>query len=933
MHKAPNLINQATWRQLFELGDELLAQSSIYAQIDRIQTGFAAMTGAEVNVRLRAQFKPLPDQQLSLKKQYGSHTAVFVQDTPDFDDAVSSQSFVIDLQKEEEVFGWLQLKFPEQTELDADWRNFLEISGRYLAGILEMTRMTRLKDWRYDQLALVRNVSMEIVRFREPHDLFNKMVQLVRDTFQFYFVALYTFDEEEKRLVLQANAGESLTKAERDGLTMGDGIPLGQGLVGSCAAARSEIYAPDVTCSQEYRAVEGLSDTRSEVCLPLLINDQLLGVLEILSDELDAFHENDIMVLHILADSISLAIENADMFDDIFEKTWISTVMLQVAEAAQAYDNLDDLFEAIVRILPLLVGVEKCAIYMPGKDASEFYLNAHYGFQKSMEPKLAMLPYDEKAAERFHQVAVLKIPLDLDEMLLDDSGISAREQDTHCCKLVPMVAHKRVFGLLLVDELSTVHAETGESDSSQQKVLTAVARQIALAIENFELRESREYEAYINAVLLQVAEMVSASDDLDETISNVTNLLPFVVGVDTALVYLLDDATQRLQLRASTSQSWKAEVEALPPLVKSFNRGLSLALQQQQPIFCDQAGRSPAEWLQIDYRAYLKKTHIPDVQEPVLMLIPLHITQDDYGFLMVLESSEGHQLREKKVEIIKGVAQQLSIAIQNEHLKKEMVKQERVRREIQLAQEIQKTFLPEKLPQIPGWEIAVRWRPAMQVGGDFYDAIPIDRMHLGLVVADVSDKGLPAALTMTVARTLIHAAAQSARSPAETLEQVNRMLLESSSQGLFVTVFYAILDLVTGQLEYTNAGHNLPLLLRRSNSQVQWLEKGAMPLGVDAALTLENKTLQIRPGDHLVMYTDGVTEARSPVDAIFGEGRLYGLLRTYVWQDDLPLIEMLDSKLLEFQATAQPSDDVTIYVVRREIGGAPTLLLENRSEN
>ena len=922
MQKAPFVINQATWRQLFELGDQLLAQDSIYGQIELIKSVFPAIAGADVDIRLSAQFKPLPDQQLSLKKQYGGqagHSDIFIKEDTLSLEPTSGDSFVVMLQKESEPFGWIRLKFPEPVDLSEERQNFLEISGRYLAGILDMTRMTRLKDWRYDQLSLVRNVSMEIVRFREPRDLFSKMVQLVRDTFHFYFVALYTFDEEDKRLALQASAGETLSTEERSCLTMGTGIPLGEGLVGGCAAARSEIYAPDVTCSEKYRPVEGLSAARSEICLPLLINDQLLGVLEILSDELDAFHNNDIMVLHILADSISLAIENAELFDDIFEKTWISTVMLQVAEAAQAYDNLDDLFGAIVRILPLLVGVEKCAIYMPGKDSSEFYLNAHYGFQKSMEPKLAMLPYDEKAAERFHQVAVLKIPLDLDEMILDDSGISDKEKDVHCCKLVPMLAHKKVFGLLLVDELPSRAHGSAEVESNQENVLMAVARQIALAIENFELRESREYEAYINAVLLQVAEMVAASVDLDETLSNVTNLLPLVVGVDTALLYLKDDGNERLQLRAATSQSWKSQVETLPATIRAANRSLDLVLQQQQPIFCDVAGQPPAEWLQIDYRAFLKNNHIPESRDAVLMLFPLYITDDDFGFLMVLESSEGHQLREKKVEIIKGVAQQLSIAIQNEHLKKEMVKQERVRREIQLAQEIQKTFLPEKLPQIQGWEIAVRWRPALQVGGDFYDAIPIDRMHLGLVIADVSDKGLPAALTMTVARTLIHAAAQSARSPAETLEQVNRMLLESSSQGLFVTVFYAILDLVTGQLEYTNAGHNLPLLLRKNDSQVVWLEKGAMPLGVDAGLVLENKVLQIRPGDHLVMYTDGVTEARSPVDAIFGEGRLYGLLKTYSWQTDLPLIEMLDSKLIEFQASALPSDDVTIYVIRREM--------------
>jgi serine phosphatase RsbU (regulator of sigma subunit)/putative methionine-R-sulfoxide reductase with GAF domain len=920
LQKAPNVLNQAIWRQLFELGDLLLAQNSIYGQVDLIKIHLSAMVGAEVDVRLNAQFRPLPDQQLILKKQFGeagSNSDIFIKKDEPFLSITSQESFKIVLQKENEPFGWILLTFPEPVDISEEWRNFLEISGRYLAGILDMTRLTRLKDWRFGQLALVRNVGMEIVRFREPFDLFNKIVQLVQDTFQFYFVALYTFDEEQKLLELQASAGQVLSTEQRNFLTMGAGIPLGEGLVGGCAAARNEIHAPDVTCSEKYRPVEGLSAARSEICFPLLINDQLLGVLEILSDESDAFHENDVMVLHILADSISLAIENAELFDDIFEKTWISTVMLQVAEAAQAYDNLDDLFEAIVRILPLLVGVEKCAIYMPGKDSAEFYLNAHYGFQKSMEAKLAMLPYEDQAAERFHQVAVLKIPLDFDEEFLNDGEMSELNKDIHCCKLVPMVAHSRVFGLLLVDELRTVNTGIGDRGSGQQSVLVAVARQIALAIENFELRESQEYEAYITAVLLQVAEMVAASVNLDETLCNVTDLLPLVVGVDTALIYLHDEATGRLQLRSSHSQTWKSQVEALPSSIKLTNQSLDAVREQQQPVFCEIGELPPADWLQIDYRVFLRSNQVPDIPEPVLILFPLYITDDDYGFLIVLESGEGHELREKKVEIIKGVAQQLSIAIQNESLKKEMVKQERVRREIQLAQEIQKTFLPEKLPQIPGWEISVRWRPALQVGGDFYDAIPIGEHQLGLVVADVSDKGLPAALTMTVARTLIHAAAQSSSSPAETLQHVNRMLMESSHEGLFVTVFYAVLDIETGELVYTNAGHNLPLLLRKHNSQVIWLEKGAMPLGVQPALVLENKTLQIRPGDHLVMYTDGVTEARSPVDAIFGEGRLYGLLKTYVPQTDLSLIEMLDSKLLEFQANAQPSDDVTIYVIRR----------------
>jgi Serine phosphatase RsbU, regulator of sigma subunit len=255
-----------------------------------------------------------------------------------------------------------------------------------------------------------------------------------------------------------------------------------------------------------------------------------------------------------------------------------------------------------------------------------------------------------------------------------------------------------------------------------------------------------------------------------------------------------------------------------------------------------------------------------------------------------------------------------------------MVDRERIRREFQLAQEIQKTFLPEKMPQFPGWEISVRWRPALQVGGDFYDVIPIGENQLGLVIADVSDKGLPAALTMTVARTLIHAAAQAGNPPAETLEQVNRLLLENSREGFFVTVFYAILNLETGQLVYTNAGHTLPLLLRKNHRETHWLEKGGMPLGVTSELKLDNKKNNINPGDHLVLYTDGVTEARSPEDTLFGEDRLFNTLHSFPARSEESLIEVLDTRILEFQANAPAADDVTIFVIQRLIGEATNVL-------
>lgn len=914
-------LSQAKWRQLFEMGDRLLSQSSIFTQVDLIQQEFGRIIGAKVSLRLSRRFLPLPSQRVDFQ---GGRTHIF----EIFPESNNESSINSDFKKGASVletplirdgktYGMLILEYSMPHMFFEEFRDFLAKAGKYFLNMLEISRVAALKKWRQEQLSLVRSVGVEIVRIRDTYKLFERIAELVQKTFQFYFVGIYTPVSEGQKLIIQACAGEQLSSAQIDALNLTNGIPYGEGLVGLCASSKQEILSQDVERDSRYRLVDGLEDTRSEICLPLIISDQVLGVLEILSEREHAFHKNDVMVLRILADSIALAIENAGLFEDLLKKNWISTVMLQIAEAAQAYDNIPDMLAACVRILPMLVGVEKCAIFMCGKNITDYYLNAHFGFSKQAEPMIAMLPYIELAAKRFNEVSLLKIPLDLDPDLLEDKRFDS-EAGTNCCKLIPMIAHGKVFGILLVDEELSKTDRDSDQSSNQQDVLLAVARQIALAVENFKLDESRKYEAYITAVLLQVAEMVAVSENLDETLSSIINLLPLVVGVDTAFIYLGDDDDQRLNLRSYYSKSWKKISNNLPQHFKvKQNRSLELICQNLQPVFCPAKGQMPETWLLMDFRPFLSKNEIPTQSDPQLMIFPLHVGHEKFGFLMAYESLEGFEVREKKVEIIKGIAQQLSITIQNELLKKEMVDQEQMRREFQLAQDIQKTFLPEILPSIEGWNIEFRWRPALQVGGDFYDVIQIKETEVGLIIADVSDKGLPAALYMTVTRTIIHTAASEGNSPLDTLRLVNKRLLENSREGLFITAFYAVLNIVTGELVYANAGHNKPLLLRTNRQDAIWLEKGGMPLGVAAPLDLENKTIQMRKGDYLVMYTDGVTEACSPLDAFFGEDRLFNIVKHYDPEHNGSLVEMIDSCVLDFQSSAPASDDVTILTLHR----------------
>jgi sigma-B regulation protein RsbU (phosphoserine phosphatase) len=170
----------------------------------------------------------------------------------------------------------------------------------------------------------------------------------------------------------------------------------------------------------------------------------------------------------------------------------------------------------------------------------------------------------------------------------------------------------------------------------------------------------------------------------------------------------------------------------------------------------------------------------------------------------------------------------------------------------------------------------VRWRPARQVGGDFYDFFELPGNQFGLVIADVSDKGMPTALYMAVSRTLIRSTVRDFSSPAEVLEHVNDLMLMNSQDGLFVTAFYAKLNLDNGELIYASAGHNLPFLLRTSSGSAERLIKDGPALGaLGGEIKLQDHRLQISAGDFLVLYTDGATEAFSPEGELYGDDRLH----------------------------------------------------------
>ena len=308
--------------------------------------------------------------------------------------------------------------------------------------------------------------------------------------------------------------------------------------------------------------------------------------------------------------------------------------------------------------------------------------------------------------------------------------------------------------------------------------------------------------------------------------------------------------------------------------------------------------------------------------------VPLS-AQDERIGLMFIHASQKRAFNPGETSLLQTFANQAALVIQRaglieelqgkieqlEAAQAELVGKERLERELELARQVQQNVIPKVFPDLPGFTFAARNEPAMQVGGDFYDVITLDQDHFGLIIADVSDKGMPAALYMALTRSLLFAEARRTNSPLEVLKNVNRLLQELGQFHQFVSVFYGVVNRQTRQMVYARAGHDRPLLIRQK--EIYPLGGRGMVLGVftESPFHLTEEILDLQAGDRLVLYTDGLTDTTSPEGRFYSLERLEQQLQTCY---DLPPTELcaaIFSDLKDYQSSSEQFDDMTMLVM------------------
>ncbi|MGQ0601191.1 MAG: GAF domain-containing protein [Anaerolineales bacterium] len=657
-------------------------------------------------------------------------------------------------------------------------------------------------------------------------------------------------------------------------------------LLPSEASAPATVAFGQVDEYGDYHDLLNLPEPHACLAALLTLQGQHLGYLVVDRVGVDNFAPEEVELITAFAAQASVAMENARLYTAQREQAWVSTALLQVAESIAGTPELQDALATVARITPMLVGVEWSAVFLAEGDV--FHLHGFHRLNDNTLPEsidgihLAEWP---KLAE----MAAMEEPVVLEPD--EEAPQAVRAWLNGVSILLPLRVKGRVQGAMWVGQAA------GEAPFTPHRIrlLGGIANQASLALESALLDDAQREEAWVNAALLQVAEALAAQPTLEESLETVTRLTPMLVGVERVAVYRWQRDTQRFV--PGRCIGFTCEEGVL--VATALELEIDTSAASVGAVLC-----RPPERLARAFGSELVRVW------------PLWARGELFGALVV---EHGGELG-RRLSILNGIAQQLAVAMENAALVHELAAQQRLERELELGRDIQASFLPESTPQAPGWEVAAFWQSARQVGGDFYDFIPLRSQdgvtRWGIAIADVSDKGVPAALFMALSRTLLRSSAIHRTSPGATLTRLNEMILSDVRTSQFVTVFYAIWEPGTGRFAFANGGHNPPLLVR-ADGTVETLKIKGAALAVFEAYYYHQAEIMLAPEEVVLLYTDGLPDAIDASRREFGMERMTETLRAAQAASASEIIAALEAAVRAHTGEVEPFDDLTMVVLKR----------------
>ena len=420
--------------------------------------------------------------------------------------------------------------------------------------------------------------------------------------------------------------------------------------------------------------------------------------------------------------------------------------------------------------------------------------------------------------------------------------------------------------------------------------------------------------------LYEVGKELNATLDLGELLQIATQFVLYQLGFERCVALLYDPGTDTFHARAHDGYYDEASQARVMGLRFSVDDPLlAPILADSERIICAE-GCDQDDLLAfgqaLEMAEYVAFPMGGEPQQPIGMLIAGNTANSAAYHPNILADSEVVVgLANLVSQVATAIFMRREIETRERRLKQEAHARERIEQELHVARRIQQASLPESVPALEGWEISPNYRPAREVGGDFYDFLQLENGRLGLVVGDATGKGVPAALVMSTTCGMLRAVTQASNySPGEVLGRVNEALFARIPANMFVTCFYGVLDLESGSFAYANAGHDLPYVRRGGDADE--LRARGMPLGLMPGMGYEEKEINLGAGDRALFYSDGLVEAHNPEGEMFGFPRLQALVAEHAEGD--ALVDFLMEELYSFTGERwEQEDDITLVTLYR----------------
>jgi serine phosphatase RsbU (regulator of sigma subunit) len=694
------------------------------------------------------------------------------------------------------------------------------------------------------------------------------------------FFQLGLFEKDRYRTIIRLREGkrvenrEYLISPDHEGI-LGWIQRTGQSLIVSDFVAEAD----DLPAKPE---VDAADLPTSGIFVPLIISENVIGVLSVQSQKKGFFTQEHLQILTFIANCLSaplaLTLINYELDFRKLQLILIEDVNRQLISP----EPLDSRLSDIVFLIGDTIDAYAVAIY---EYKEEKFILLASSINDVFVPDL-----DANVCQRSITTGISQIRNDIPRTKQEaDDPVDTPFLNELC---IPLIAEEQILGLLQLVQPSSI------SFTPEQRIQTEIiAASIALAMLENQNYNRQQEENWITTVLLEVARHAAQPGNVDEALQAVIQLTTLLTGTSWALLLVPEAGEQDFRLGPSAGLGRQAHFYLSDAQLRLDSFGISLENEFHTPRTVD----LPDEISKL-------------LQAKRAIAVPVISEKSLLGLFLL----EGHQLPDRQMSLIEGIANQISLRLENYRLIEEIAQRRSLERELDTARSIQESFLPRSKPHHPGWEVGVNWKVARQVGGDFYDFIPLDldeeNPRWGLVIADVTDKGIPASLFMALCRTLLRSVSISHIDPGTTLSRLNELIFSDTQADLLISVFYGVWEPKSGRLSYANAGHNPPLLFY-PQQPARILSDHDIVIGAIPNAHYTTFTIDIHPAELLVLYTDGVTEAADAEGQMFGLHRLENLVLGLEKWNAQEVADLISKRVSDYCGTSDLQDDLTTVVL------------------